>query len=305
MGASLRLLVINSGLNLRVSCSLCLGPWVITSVTCLGGRPHAEAIGVSKLGREIPHLVVSSSLPCCNFDDTPPCCCFFLVLRPKLVLLSLNEEQREAVDLLRRFCSVGWVSFEVLKPSVRGVRTCRDLASKIGCLNSRLLISRSVGVGARQKSTGLVLAANAVNDDSGLMSRANAVGDKMARVALCPQVKTSSKLMLSSSVAPVWWSAAVDCWRRLRRQPSVLSCARWTPSSKLAAKMLVFCGSAGVWLLVIESGLLLTWAWKRRSKLLFSSAVRWAKVGHGLVPKWDAGFVRRLFVKLEALDVCD
>lgn len=76
-------------------------------MTCLGGRPHAEAVGFSKFGREIPHLVVSSSLPCCNFDDTPPCCYFFLVLQPKLVLLSLNEERAQSVELLRRFCNIG------------------------------------------------------------------------------------------------------------------------------------------------------------------------------------------------------
>lgn len=59
-------------------------------------------------------------------------------------------------------------------------------------------------MGARQKSAGLVLAVNAVNDNSSLMARSNAVGGRMARVAFCSRVKTSSKLMLSSSVAPVW-----------------------------------------------------------------------------------------------------
>ncbi len=77
------------------------------AATCEGGRPHAEAVGASKAGRELPQLAVLSLAPCFSFGKTPPCCYIFLVLRSKLVLLSLDGMQMEAVKLLLKVCSVG------------------------------------------------------------------------------------------------------------------------------------------------------------------------------------------------------
>ncbi|MFP3038699.1 MAG: hypothetical protein ACKERG_03710 [Candidatus Hodgkinia cicadicola] len=288
----------SSGLNPKVSCSLCLGLWVITSVTCLGGRPHAEAVGASKLGREQPQLAVLSLSPCCDFGKTPPCCYIFLMLRCKLVLLSFDETQMEAVKLLRKACGVGWTSSAVLSSAGCRIEACRDLASKVGRLKLRLPIRGSDGVSARLRVAGL-LAVGAVNGGAEMKAWAGALAWRLSRMLLCSRVDTSGELVLASSADPVWWTVASNCWP----EASALSCGRCVMSSKLAAKAFVFCEPASVRLLAVEFGLLLAWAWKCWSKLPFSSAAQWTRARRWLAVKRDADLRRRLFVKLEALDV--
>ncbi len=86
-----------------------------------------------------------------------------------------------------------------------GFKVCRDVASKVGCLRSKLSISNRAVTSSRLKATSLMLApASAAADNSVLASAAVALGNKLARLAFWSQTKISGRLLLSSSSASVW-----------------------------------------------------------------------------------------------------
>ncbi len=107
----LKLLLANSGLNSRVDCGIIIKRLLFVAVTCCGGKPHAETLVLSKLGRERADIMFVSLGPCSRFGKTPPCVYSVLAYGVSVILiLRLDRAQLSGFELLRAFAGLGLIS---------------------------------------------------------------------------------------------------------------------------------------------------------------------------------------------------
>ncbi|AUG33755.1 Riboflavin biosynthesis protein RibD [Candidatus Hodgkinia cicadicola] len=180
--SSLKLLLTNSGLNPRVECSAIVGLWVLTAATCYGGRPHAEALILSRIARERIKIILVSLEPCVRFGKTPPCVYSLLLCYALVVLvLCLDRSQFFGFKLLRTFVSFGLLRVNeiIATDAVKCVKTC---FGQIGANNVRVVISSNVLNCLRLRANVLCVSSSTLRlDNSVLVPRANVLRRGSAR----------------------------------------------------------------------------------------------------------------------------
>ncbi|XXN13624.1 MAG: hypothetical protein AAI902_00045 [Candidatus Hodgkinia cicadicola] len=171
---SLKLLLTNSGLNPRVECSVIVKLWLLTALTCCGGRPHAEVLILSRIVRERFEIILISLESCARFGKTPPCVYSVLSHCLTVVLvLRLDRSQFFGFKLLRLFISFGLLRINKTAAAlaVKCVKTC---FCQIGANNAKVIISSNTTNCLRLRANLLCVSSSTLRlDNSVLVSRAN------------------------------------------------------------------------------------------------------------------------------------
>ncbi len=169
----LKLLLVNSGLNPRVDCGIIIKRLLFVAVTCCGGKPHAETLALSKLGRERADIMFVSLEPCSRFGKTPPCVYSVLANGVSVILiLRLDRAQSSGFELLRSFAGLGLISanFNVTADAAKCVST---LFGQLGA-SSKVVINSSALNCLRLKANVLCISLSTLRlDNSALVPRAS------------------------------------------------------------------------------------------------------------------------------------